>query len=130
MHALAAKAGDPVTALDTHRIQPPTGGPVPVPHPFSGQLDDGLSADVRIHGRRAATVDSTAKNVPPHAPLGGTFVRPPANLGTVTTGSTTVRINGKGVAYGGKPTVTTCGDPDQEVGTIAAAGTVRVGGVG
>lgn len=131
MRAFAAKAGDTVTALDTHLIQPPAGGPVLVPHPFSGRLDDGLSPDVRIQGRRAATVGSTATNVPPHAPLGGTFVHLPANRGTVTTGSSTVRINGKAAAYGDTPTVTTCNDPvDQQIGTIAAAGAVRVGGLG
>jgi uncharacterized Zn-binding protein involved in type VI secretion len=128
MRALAAKAGDTVTALDTHLIQPPTGGPVPVPHPFSGVLETGLSEDVRIQGRWAAIVGSTAVNRPPHAPIGGTFTNPPANRGRVTTGSSSVSINGKAAAYGGRPTVTTCGDPDREIGTIAAGGTVRVGG--
>lgn len=124
----AAKQGDRVTAIDTHLIQPPSGPPVPVPHPFSGILDGGLSSDVRIGGLPAATVGSTATNTPPHIPLGGTFVKPPSNRGQVVTGSATVRINGKPAARAGD-TAMTCNDPvDLPVGTVVAIGTVRIGG--
>src|SRR5688500_13035250 len=92
----AAKQGDQVTATDTHLIQPPgPTSPVSVPHSFAGILDGGLSSDVNIMGKPAATVDSTATNTPPHIPQGGSFVKPPTDRATVQTGSATVKINGK-----------------------------------
>jgi uncharacterized Zn-binding protein involved in type VI secretion len=125
----AAKQGDRITALDLHLIQPPaTSPPAPVPHPFSGVLDAGLSSDVHIEGRSAATVGSTATNTPPHVPQGGSFVKPPTNQGRVTLGSATVRINGKPAARAGD-TALTCNDPaDLPVGTVVAVSTVRIGG--
>jgi uncharacterized Zn-binding protein involved in type VI secretion len=124
----AAKQGDQVTALDTHLIQPPgTSPPVPIPHPFSGLLDGGLSADVNVMGQPAATVDSTATNTPSHIPQGGSFVSPPSNKATVLTGSATVQINGKSAARNGD-TAKTCNDPaDLPAGTVVAVGTVLLG---
>jgi uncharacterized Zn-binding protein involved in type VI secretion len=91
-------------------------------------LDGGLSRDVTINGRDAATVDSTATNTPRHIPLGGSFVTPPSNKGTITTGSRTVRINGKAAARNGD-TAETCNDPtDLPVGTVVAVSTVLIGG--
>jgi uncharacterized Zn-binding protein involved in type VI secretion len=127
----AAKQGDQVVAFDTHLIMPPPPATVAVlvpGHPFNGLLDGGLSGDVSIEGRPAATVDSTATNTPPHVPLGGTFVNPPSNKGQVVTGSTTVSINGKAAARSGD-TAKTCNDPtDQPVGTVVAASRVLIGG--
>jgi uncharacterized Zn-binding protein involved in type VI secretion len=124
----AAKQGDRVTATDTHFIVTTQGPVVAVPHPFSGGLDGALSRDVRIGGKPAATVGSTATNQPPHAPSGGSFASQPANRGTVCGGSATVRINGKPACRSGDP-VMTCNDPaDLPVGTIAADGPVRIGG--
>lgn len=124
----AAKEGDQVTAMDTHLIQPPgPGAPIPVPHPFSGQIDGALSSDVKIMGKSAATVDSTATNTPSHIPQGGSFVNPPSNKGTILTGSATVKINGKMAARSGD-TAKTCNDPaDLPAGTVVAAGTVLLG---
>ncbi|HEX6673738.1 MAG TPA: PAAR domain-containing protein [Actinomycetes bacterium] len=124
----AAKQGDRVTATDMHLIVPPSAGPpVSTPHNFSGRLDGGLSRNVRIMGRPAATKGSTATNLPPHLPVGGSFAKPPSNRGTVAAGSPTVFINGRAAARDGDP-VTTCNDPvDAPVGSIAAAGTVRIG---
>ncbi|HEX8674297.1 MAG TPA: PAAR domain-containing protein [Longimicrobium sp.] len=130
MCAFAAKQGDRVTAMDTHLIMPPSPAtvPVPVPHPFSGIIDGGLSGDVLIEGKAAATVNSTATNTPPHVPIGGTFVNPPPNRGTIIRGSATVLINGKGAARMGD-TARTCNDPvDLPVGTVVAASTVDIGG--
>ena len=65
----AAKQGDKITAVDIHIIMIPSpGGPVPtpLPHPFNGVIDNGLSPNVKIEGRPAATVNSTATNIPPH----------------------------------------------------------------
>jgi uncharacterized Zn-binding protein involved in type VI secretion len=104
--------------------------PTPLPHPFDGVLDGNLSGDVKILGQPAATVGSTATNTPAHLPTppGTSFQVPPANRGTVQTGSATVRINGKPAARAGD-TALTCNDPtDLPVGQVVAAGTVRIGG--
>ncbi len=124
----AAKQGDQITATDTHLIQPPGTAPtVPTPHPFTGVIDGGLSADVKIMGMAAATQNSTATNTPPHLPIGGSFVTPPSNRATILMGSATVMINGKPAARNGD-TATTCNDPaDLPVGQVVAVGTVMIG---
>lgn len=124
----AAKQGDQITAMDMHLIQPPgPTSPVIVPHPFNGIIDNGLSADVNIEGRPAATRDSTASNTPPHVPIGGTFVIPPKNQGRIIMGSLTVMINGKAVARSGDQALT-CNDPtDLPVGSVVAVSTVLIG---
>jgi uncharacterized Zn-binding protein involved in type VI secretion len=126
----AAKQGDQVMATDIHIIMIPSpGGPVPtpLPHPFMGILQMGLSTNVMIMGRPAATVDSIAINTPPHIPQGGPFQKPPSNQGKVMMGSPTVKINGKMAARNGDM-VQTCNDPtDLPVGTVIAVGTVMIG---
>ncbi|MBI5015288.1 MAG: PAAR domain-containing protein [Deltaproteobacteria bacterium] len=127
----AAKQGDRVVATDLHIVMIPTpGGPVPtpLPNPFAGMLDGGLSSDVNIEGKAAAVVGSTATNSPPHVPAGGPFQVPPKDKATVMTGSGTVLINGKPAARCGD-TALTCNDPaDLPVGQVVAAGTVLIGG--
>lgn len=125
----AAKRGDKVVGTDIHIIQPPgPTSPVPVPHPYNGILDGGLSANVHIQGMPAATVSSTATNTPPHIPQGGTFVKPPSNKATIIMGSTTVMINNKPAARAGD-TALTCNDPvDAPMGKVVAVGTVMIGG--
>lgn len=127
----AAKEGDMVQAVDTHIVLIPAGPamvPTPLPHPFSGKLDGGLSSDVNIEGKPAATQDSTATNSPAHIPQGGNFQKPLADKGTVKLGSQTVKINGKAAARNGDM-VETCNDPaDMPVGQIIANGTVNIGG--
>jgi len=125
----AAKQGDQIVALDTHIVQPPGPvPPVPVPLPFSGIIDGGLSGNVNIMGMPAATVNSTATNTPPHIPPGGTFVNPPSNRGQIIRGSATVFINNQPAARAGD-TALTCNDPtDLPVGTVQAVGTVFIGG--
>jgi uncharacterized Zn-binding protein involved in type VI secretion len=124
----AAKQGDQVTAVDMHLIQPPgPTSPVIVPHPFSGIIDNGLSANVNIESRPAATLNSTATNTPPHVPIGGTFVKPPSNQARITVGSPTVLINNKPAARSGD-TALTCNDPvDLPAGTVVAVSTVLIG---
>jgi uncharacterized Zn-binding protein involved in type VI secretion len=130
----AAKQGDKVIAVDTHilLIPAPPGPPVPtpMPHQFSGTLMGGLSPTVKINGKPAAVVGSTAVAMPPHIPANpaAPFQKPPANKGTVQVGSPTVKINGKPAARHGD-TVMTCNDPaDQPVGKIVApGGTVNIG---
>ncbi|MBN8592387.1 MAG: PAAR domain-containing protein [Anaerolineae bacterium] len=126
----AAKQGDKITATDTHTVIVPGSPPVKtdVPLPFSGALDGNLSSDVKIMGKAAAVVGSTASNSPAHIPpSGASFQSPPSNKGTITTGSSTVFINGKAAARNGD-TAETCNDPkDLPVGKVVATGTVMIG---
>jgi len=124
----AAKQGDKIVALDTHVVMVGR-TPTPLPHPFAGAIDAGLSPDVKIMGMAAATVGSTARNTVPHVPTppGTAFQKPPANKATIKTGSATVRINGKSAARNGDSALT-CNDPaDLPVGKVVAAGTVLIG---
>jgi uncharacterized Zn-binding protein involved in type VI secretion len=123
----AAKLGDKITGVDTHIIITPSGSPVAVPLPFNGTINGGLSPDVKVNGKPAATAGSTAMNVPVHIPPGGSFQKPPSNIGTIQTGSPTVRINGKMAARAGD-TATTCNDPvDLPAGTVVATSNVMIG---
>ncbi len=127
----AAKKGDQVIAVDTHIVMVPTPPlvPTPLPHPFTGVINGGLSGDVNIMGMPAATVDSTADNTPPHIPTppGVSFQSPPSNKATIKAGSATVKINGKAAARNGD-TATTCNDPAElPAGTVVAVGTVFIG---
>lgn len=128
----AAKQGDKIMATDTHiiMIPAPPGPPVPtpLPHPFTGIIDGNLSSDVKIMGMPAATVDSTASNMPPHIPQGGPFQKPPSNKATIKIGSATVKINGK-MAARNSDMAMTCNDPsDLPVGKVIAVGIVFIGG--
>jgi uncharacterized Zn-binding protein involved in type VI secretion len=134
MGSPAAKQGDKVVASDTHilLVPAPPGPPVatPLPHPFSGALDGGLSPTVKIEGKAAAVVGSTATNSPTHLPSNpaAPFQKPPSNRATVQVGSTTVKIGGKPAARAGD-TAMTCNDPaDQPVGkVVVTGGTVMIG---
>ena len=126
----AAKMGDKVIAVDTHIVMIPSpGGPVPtpLPNPFDGTIMGGVSTNVMIMGKPAATVGSTANNLPPHIPEGGPFQVPPTNLGQIIMGSPTVFINKKPAARNGD-TAMTCNDPvDLPIGKVIAVGTVMIG---
>src|SRR5256714_11754377 len=126
----AAKQGDQIVAVDTHIVvPPPPAPPAPLPHPFSGILNGGLSSNVNIMGRAAATVGSTADNLPPHIPTppGNSFQKPPANKATIQLGSPTVKINGKMAARNGDVAMT-CNDPaDMPAGKVIAVSTVMIG---
>lgn len=128
-----AKQGDTIVAVDTHIVMVPSpGGPVPTPtpgHPFNGIINGGLSTNVLVGGMPVAVVGSTATNQPPHIPIGGpSFQIPPTNQATIVMGSTTVLVNGKGIARNGDP-ATTCDDVNPTPhGTVIAAGTVLAGG--
>ena len=103
--------------------------PTPLPHPFNGIINGGLSGDVNILSRAAATVGSTADNTPPHIPTppGTAFQTPPSNKGTIKMGSSTVTINGQAAARNGDGAMT-CNDPvDQLIGKVFAQATVFIG---
>ncbi len=129
----AAKQGDMIQAMDTHIVMIPSpGGPVPTPvpgHPFMGMLSGGLSTNVFIMGKPAATVNSTAQNQPPHIPMGGpSFQIPPTNQATIMMGSMTVLINGQGAARN-NDMARTCDDlVPAPHGMVIAVGTVFIGG--
>jgi uncharacterized Zn-binding protein involved in type VI secretion len=122
----AAKKGDEITATDVHLIQPPAPAPpTTIQHPFKGTINGNLSANVNIMGKPAAMMNSTATNT--HKPIGGTFVEPPSNRGSIIAGSPTVFINGKPAARSGD-TAITCNYPvDLPVGKVVAKGTVFIG---
>jgi uncharacterized Zn-binding protein involved in type VI secretion len=130
MRQPAAKKGDRIVGTDIHIVMvPDQPSPMPLPHPFTGVINGGLSSDVNIMGMPAAVVGSTADNTPQHVPTppGTSFQNPPANKATIQCGSATVRINGKLAARGGD-TALTCNDPlDLSSGTVLATGTVTIG---
>lgn len=127
----AAKQMDQITATDIHIILVPSPSgttPTPIPHPFVGIIDGGLSTNVNIENKPAATVGSTATNTPPHIPQGGSFSIPPTNKGTITTGSGSVMINGKPAARNGDSALT-CADPAPNPNAkVVAVSTVMIGG--
>ena len=128
----AAKQSDQIVATDTHivLVPAPPGPPVPtpVPLPFAGLINGNVSSDVNIMGLPAATVGSTADNVPPHLPPPSTtFQNPPPNKATIRVGSPTVLINGNMAARNGDA-AETCNDPvDLPIGQVIAKGTVNIG---
>jgi uncharacterized Zn-binding protein involved in type VI secretion len=128
----AAKQGDRIQARDNHIVMVPVGTslvPTSLPHPFDGAINGGLSRNVNIMKKPAASVDSTADNEPKHLPTapGQSFQNAPKNLGTIVRGSRTVNINGKPAARHGD-VAETCNDPDdQPVGKVVASGSVFIG---
>ena len=124
----AARQGDSVVGVDIHIVMVPSpGGPVPtpLPHPFSGTLEQSLSTTVTIDGKPAATKDSVAINNPPHIPTppGTSFQKPPDNKGPVITGSATVTIGGKAAARLGD-SVQSC---DGMSAIVSGSATVMIG---
>jgi uncharacterized Zn-binding protein involved in type VI secretion len=102
----AAKQGDQIVGVDTHIVLVPSpGGPIPtpMPHPFNGIINGGLSSSVKIMGMPAATVQSTADNTPPHIfmPPGTSFQKPPTNKAQIIMGSPNVMIGNGGGGGGG-----------------------------
>ena len=126
----AAKQNDQIVGTDIHIVMIPSpGGPVPtpLPHPFVGIIDQGVSTDVFADGMGLAMQGSTASNTPPHIPQGGPFQTPPADQGEIMMGSTSVFVNGTAVARNGD-TALNCNDPaDAPTGSVIAVGTVFVG---
>ena len=112
----AAKHFDPVLGVDIHIIQPPGPvPPVPVPHPFTGMLIDPfdyvpiLGATVMINGIPRAQAGTAGEAIPAHIPIGGVFVKPPANECEMFMGSATVAVDGDAFSHLALP-VLSCHD--------------------
>lgn len=102
----AAKMMDPVMGVDIHIIQPPGPvPPIPVPHPFIGMLMDPMDfvpivgATIMVNGMPRAIAGTAGKALPPHIPIGGMFVKPPANECEMFMGSATVVLDGDPASY-------------------------------
>lgn len=113
---IAAKQMDPVMGVDIHIVQPPGPvPPVPIPHPFIGMVMDPIDcmpmvgATVMVNGMPRATAGTGCKNIPPHIPIGGTFIKPPGNEGEVFMGSATVLADGSPLSFMAVP-VLSCSD--------------------
>lgn len=104
----AAKEGDEISSDGTSQVWvQPQGSPPPSPKlvafKYEGSIDNVCSSNVFIIGKPAATVDSTATNSTPPNKQGdvigqGTVMTTADNTATITTGSSTVYINGKKAA--------------------------------
>jgi len=112
----SAKMLDPVMGVDVHIIQPPGPvPPVPVPHPFIGMLIDPMDlvpivgATVLVNGMPRAIAGTAGKAIPPHIPIGGVFVKPPANECEMFMGSSTVIADGDPASYMALPALS-CND--------------------
>ena len=130
----AARKDDRITADDNHLIREQVGSVVtqkPLNLQFNGVIDGGLSSNVMINGKPAARLHSTATNKPKHELQllpNQSFVAPPSNQGTITEGSSSVRINGQPAARDGDP-AETCHDLPSAAGKVVVVGTasVRIG---
>lgn len=112
---LAAKAYDMIMGVDIHIIIVPPGVPTPIPHPHIGMVFDPMDfvpvagATVQINNMPRAQAGSAGKAVPPHIPIGGSFVKPPGNESEVFMGSATVVADGSPMSRLGVP-VLSCVD--------------------
>lgn len=129
----AAKKGDQIVALDTHiQMLSTPAGPVPTPQPmpFSGAIEEDVSATVLADGKPLVLLGSKANNSPSHIPVLGPFQKKPDDKGVVTGASGTSIADNKPVARIGDK-AQTCDDLGaQDNGTIVPAGapsTVLVG---
>jgi len=113
---IAAKHFDPVLGVDIHIVQPPGPvPPIPVPHPFIGMLIDPMDfvpvfgATVMVNGIPRGVAGTAGKAIPPHIPIGGVFVKPPANECELFMGSATVVMDGDPAGFLALP-VLSCQD--------------------
>jgi len=110
-----------------HQVpSPSSGAPQPAPPmPFNAPLLQGLSPNVRIGGKPAATLGSSGTNTPPHVGLHASdpYAVATMQIGRVLGGSPTVLIGGQPAATASSQ-ATCCATPGSLVPSIA---TVLVG---
>ncbi|MDZ4862348.1 MAG: DUF6531 domain-containing protein, partial [Gemmatimonadota bacterium] len=113
---IGGKQFDPVLGIDIHIIQPPGPvPPVPIPHPFIGMVLDPMDfvpfvgATVHVNVMPRAQAGSGGMAIPPHIPIGGLFVKPPASECEVFMGSATVSADGDALTSLGLPCLS-CSD--------------------
>ncbi len=143
----AAKKDDRIISDSTSKVwvQPPgtpPPNPIAVAFSYDGSIDNGLSSNVFIMGKPAATEGSTATNSNPPATQaavtsqGSLLTTTVNNTARIKTGSSTVFINGKKAARNNDKAMTWDyslppfpGTP-QEVqnATIISSGSVFIGG--
>ena len=126
----ACVMGDKVTAIcAVHMIpNPASGAPQPgPPMPFSAPLLQNLSTTVTIQGKPVAVVGSSGVNTPPHVGLhpSDPFMVPTTQMATVTSGSSSVLVDGKPMARTGAAAAVCAGAAGQVLGTATS---VLVGG--
>jgi uncharacterized Zn-binding protein involved in type VI secretion len=128
MGSPAIVSGDRITGQCPNHLMPnpATGAPQPSPPlPFVAPLTTGTVATVLIGGKPAAVMGSSGLNTPPHIGLhpADPFMAPPAEMGTVTSGSATVMIGGQPAATA-QSACTCCAVPGTLVPSVA---TVLIG---
>lgn len=142
----AAKKDDKIKSDSSSKVwvQPlgsPPPDPISVTFSYEGPIDKGLSSNVFIEGKPAATAGSTATNSTP--PISQTNVTTQGSLrsivndiATITTGSSSVFINGKKAARNkdvaqtwdySKPSSPGIGQ-EVENAKVNATGSVLIGG--
>ncbi len=108
---IAAKHFDPVIGVDVHIVQPPPPAPpLPIPHPHIGFLIDPfdyvpvVGSTISVNGLPRATAGTSGKCLPPHIPLGGSFIKlPVANESEMFMGSQTVTFEGEPASHLSSP---------------------------
>ena len=114
---LAAKHFDAVLGIDIHIVLLLIEGipvPTPMPHPFVGFVFDprdylpSSAAKVFINGLPRAHAGTAVVGIP-HFPMGGPFLKMPANKGELYMGSSTVIVEGEPMGYAALP-VLSCSD--------------------
>lgn len=128
---IAAKHFDPVVGIDIHIVQPPGSvPPVPTPHLFIGFVIDPLDyapwigATVFVNGVPRGRAGTFGYGVPGHSPIGGVFVKPPANECEIFMGSATVLADGEPLSSLGMP-VLSCSDIGQPPPSRASGDTPK-----
>lgn len=121
-----AKEGDRIVGMDVH-IEIASQIPVPMPHSFSGPLNQNLASAVFVDGHAVAVLGSTADNSPSHMPQSGPFQNTPRDKGEIADASSTVYAGGVRVARNNDP-ATTCNDVGLERQShVVASGSVYSG---
>jgi hypothetical protein len=114
---IALKHLDPLVGTDVHLIQPPAPvPPIPVPHPYVGMVMDPadyipmVGGTIMVNGMMRALAATAGQAMPPHIPIGGTFVKPPTNESEIHMGSAMVAANGGAMAFMTAPLALSCQD--------------------